>query len=124
MGAWDLKHKAQLQEWQERVVACRSSGMSVSAWCKEQDVNVRTYYRWEKEVLAKGNQEKSIRKQESYPAFVEVQAVKKASQPVGVEAGSLVARLHTCVGALDIYTGADAETLRMVIMVMKDAEGF
>ena len=34
--------------WAERVSACRSSALSVRAWCKENDICEQTYYRWQR----------------------------------------------------------------------------
>ena len=40
IGVQELKLAAQMQEWSVRIAACRSSGMSVRAWCSEH-VNFR-----------------------------------------------------------------------------------
>ena len=41
MGAWELKHEALMLEWREKVMACRSSGISVKKWCEEQGIDRR-----------------------------------------------------------------------------------
>ena len=41
-----------LMEWSRRVADCRSSGMSVARWCSEHNVNLKTYYNWQKKVFA------------------------------------------------------------------------
>ena len=51
MTSAELKHRVKLQEWLARIQDCRSSGLSVRAWCKQEGVNVTTYYRWERELL-------------------------------------------------------------------------
>ena len=56
MGARELKHEAQLREWRKKVMECRSSGMSVKKWCEERRIDRKTYYCWEKEILAKASQ--------------------------------------------------------------------
>ena len=48
-----VKHQAKLLEWREKVAACRSSGVSVKAWCETQGITTTTYYRWERAVLSK-----------------------------------------------------------------------
>ena len=52
MNAWGIKRAAALPIWQERIKECRSSGQSVKAWCQENQISVKTYYRWEKLSLA------------------------------------------------------------------------
>lgn len=31
-------------EWEERIRACRSSGLLVNAWCNQNGINAKTYY--------------------------------------------------------------------------------
>ena len=52
MGVRELKHEAQVRDWREKVMECRSSGMSVKKWCEERRVDRKTYYRWEKEEIS------------------------------------------------------------------------
>ena len=51
MTIYDVQNAAKLPIWQERVRECRTSGMSVKAWCKARGLDFTTYYRWEKKVL-------------------------------------------------------------------------
>ena len=51
MTIYDVQNAAKLPIWRERVRECRTSGMSVKAWCKAQGLDFTTYYRWEKKVL-------------------------------------------------------------------------
>ena len=52
MTSAELKHGAKLQEWSARIQDCRSSGLSVRAWCRQEEINAATDYRWERELLA------------------------------------------------------------------------
>ena len=36
----ELRHR----EWAERIQECQSSGMTVTAWCRENGISQRTYY--------------------------------------------------------------------------------
>ena len=56
----ELKLAARMQEWSVRIGECRSSGMSVRTWCKEQGISVQTYYRWEKRFVEKATQQLSL----------------------------------------------------------------
>ena len=38
MTSAELKHQAELQEWAAQIQECRSSGLSVSEWCRQQGV--------------------------------------------------------------------------------------
>ena len=51
MNIQELKHAAKLQEWSKRVAECRSSGIGVKAWCAANDVALKTYYNWERQIV-------------------------------------------------------------------------
>ena len=68
-----VKHQAKLLEWKDRVTDCRSSGMSVKEWCKENGCSPKTYYRWEQEILGKVRQ---IAKAQSLPVLTELPLAK------------------------------------------------
>ena len=42
MTSAELKHGAKLQEWAARIQDCRSSGLSVRAWCRQEEINAAT----------------------------------------------------------------------------------
>ena len=47
----EVKHRAKMVEWKQRIMECRSSGMGVVEWCKATGHNRTTYYRWEREIF-------------------------------------------------------------------------
>ena len=95
-----------LAQWAQTVAQCRGSGMSVRQWWQENDVNISTYYKWQRKVYAaaQAQQERS---------FVEVTPV----QPVAVSGVAVTLRI---AGAeLDIHNGADAATVEAVLLAVK-----
>lgn len=52
MDVVSIRHMARLTEWRQRILACRTSGMPVTAWCAENHISAKTYYRWERLCLA------------------------------------------------------------------------
>lgn len=51
MRATELKHAANLEEWEKRIIDCRASGLTVRKWCSQNAWSTSTYYRWEREVF-------------------------------------------------------------------------
>ena len=51
-GVRVVKHMARLSEWKERIVDCRNSGQAVQVWCEQNGINPKTYYRWERLLMA------------------------------------------------------------------------
>ena len=60
MGVQAIKHAVMLQEWSTKIAECRSSGMSVKAWCAEQGISIKTYYYWEKRFVIEATQQLSL----------------------------------------------------------------
>lgn len=75
MTSREAKHQASLSVWQGNVAECRSSGLSVRQWCKENQVSPQTYYQWEIEVLEHASKEQA--------AFAEVPLKNKSRFPGG-----------------------------------------
>ena len=50
------KHESYLQLWRGRVMDCRNSGKSIAEWCRENGINIKTYYFWQKRVWDKATQ--------------------------------------------------------------------
>ena len=60
MGVQAMKHAALLQEWSTKIAECRSSGMTVKAWCAKQGIAIKTYYYWEKRFVTEATQQLSL----------------------------------------------------------------
>ena len=112
MTSAKLKHRVKLQEWAARIQDCRSSGLSVRAWCRQERINATTYYRWERELLTAADQAPCS----AVPAvtFAELPEPKKMSRNVSERC----ATLHIGKTSLDIYPGCDAEQLKMLVELL------
>ncbi len=97
--------RANLQVWSQRVAECRGSGLPVSRWCRENGINVKTYYNWQKKVF-----EAMVEEQQGGPRFAEV----RVQQP---ESG-IAATVRIGPAAVDVYTGADAETVAAIVKAL------
>lgn len=113
MTSAELKHRAELQEWAAQIQECRSSGLSVSEWCRQRGVTTTTYYRWECELLTGAR--KSGAPPSTTVAFAELPAPKQESRNVSERC----ATLHIGNASLDIYSGCDAEQLKMMVELLR-----
>ena len=89
------------------------TGLPQRAWCRQEEINAATYYRWEREFLALAETEPCS----AVPAvtFAELPEPKKMSRNV-VER---CATLHIGNASLDIYPGCDAEQLRLLVELLR-----
>ena len=113
MTSAKLKHKTKLQEWAAQIQNCRSSGLPVRAWCRQEGINASTYYRWERELLTAANQAPCP----GVPAvtFAELPEPKKMSRNVSERCATL--RIGSV--SLDNYSGCDAEQLKMLVELLR-----
>ena len=113
MTSAKLKHRVKLQEWAARIQDCRSSGLSVRAWCRQEEINATTYCRRERELLAAVETMPCS----NVPAvrFAELPALKQVSHNIA----ECSATLHIGSASLDIYTGCDAEQLKLLVELLR-----
>ena len=95
---------AKLIQWGERVNACRSSGMSVKAWCAQEGYSEKTYYYWQRKVYQAS--------QDQSEQFVEV----SGSIPIRNTVAATVSVKGYCI---EIHSGADKETLKALLQAVR-----
>ena len=76
----NVKRDEQLQEWTEQIKAQQESGMTVTAYCAQNGINIKTYYYHLRKV-----QEHCL---ESEPAIVPV-AVPRSDSDIRIEKNGL-----------------------------------
>ncbi len=113
MTSAELKHRVKLQEWAARIQDCRSSGLSVRAWCRQEDVTTATYYRWERELLT------GVRRNGTPPSTAVTFAELPAPMQVSRNVAERFATLHIGKASLDIYPGCNAEQLRLLVELLR-----
>ena len=113
MTSNELKHEAKKQEWSMSIQECRGSGLSVSERCQQRGVTTTTYYRRERELLT------GVRRNGAPPStavtFAELPTPKQVSRNVAERC----ATLHIGSASLDIYSGCDAEQLRLLVALLR-----
>lgn len=103
-GLQEMNGHNQMAIWSERVAACRASGMSVSRWCNEEGINPSSYYRWQRKLFEKMQQDESVH-------FAEIPMTHRAPQTV-------VATLHSGNLRVELHNGADRIFLQDLVEVL------
>ena len=110
MTAVEIKRQVKTQEWASKVRACRSSGLSVRAWCQENGVSSTTYYKWESILLA------AIQREDEMPglaAKTEFAELPPLEGPGKMQ--RLIASLRIGGASLELYAGVDAKMAKALI---------
>ncbi|MGO5024618.1 IS66 family insertion sequence element accessory protein TnpA [Lawsonibacter sp. LCP25S3_G6] len=97
-----LNRQEKVAVWSERIAACRSSGISVRAWCEGNGISTASYYKWQKKLFCLAAQ--------TAPQFAEVCVAPAAKISATVHLGNV---------SVDVHSGADAETTAMVLQILQ-----
>ena len=104
-GLQTVKQQRKLSEWAERVSACRSSGLSVKTWCRENGVSEQTYYKWQRRLY-------ELAQEEREGGFAEITPLRRTP-------GSIAVTVQIGGAELAVHNGADAATVEAVLRAVK-----
>ena len=94
--------------WAERISACRSSDLTVRAWCRENQLSEKTFYYWQHRI---------------FKLAAEQQATFAEITPAAVERmPALTASVRVCRIEAEIYQGADTGTVETILRFLSHAE--
>ena len=96
-----------LVEWSGCVEACRSSGLPVGQWCRENGIAISTYFSWQRKV---------------FQALKEVREVTFEEVPIMEHSqlsGHIVAAMEVSGVRIQVYEGADKGTLQAILQAAK-----
>ena len=90
-------------------MACRSSGMTVRAWCRENGLSEKTYYYWQRRLFQTLSEQQTVYK----TTFAEVTPLEP------VCSGNVAVTVRIAGAEADIHSGADAATVETVLRILK-----
>ena len=97
-----VKKQVQKAEWAERIRKCRESGLTVSKWCRENGINLKTYY----------YHLRKLRKEICEQIAVPVMTVPEESHSVKISIGEVTA---------EIPEGISEQMMTTLIRAMRNA---
>ena len=119
MDVQKLTHEVRLQQWGRTIKDCRSSGKSVKAWCAERNINIKTYYYWQKKVcqatcreLAMNHPQPSIEVNANPIVFAKL---RKPDHP----SGQLALTIQRNQMEIQIYRGADTALVETALLAIR-----
>ena len=95
-----------LAHWAGKISECRSSGLAVKTWCKENGVCEQTYYKWQRRIFEMAQAQREVE-------FAEVTPVQPGP------CGNVAVTVRIAGVEADIRSGADAATVETVLRFLK-----
>jgi len=113
MNMKKISHEMNLKKWTEIVEECRNSGQTAVKWCDENNVNIKTYYYWQRKVCNAVCNELAITNNvEKSPAFAEVMIS-------GIRSSEVAITLNLNNISLQIHNGADETVIEQTLRILK-----
>ena len=120
MGVQAVAHEIRLQQWRNLIKECRSSGKTRAAWCKENNINIKTYYRWQT-IVAKeacrnlteyNKRNLSPAERTCSPVFAKISMPEVSSEKIAI---------RICHNGVDmqIYSGADSQIIEAAMQALR-----
>ena len=104
-----MSKQERLENWTARIMACRGSGMTVRAWCRENGLSEKTYYYWQRRLFQALSEQQKVHQ----TAFAEV------TPPQLVCSGNVAVTVRISGAEADIHSGADAAFVETVLRILK-----
>ena len=124
MQVSQMKRAISQEQWKQRIVECRNSGVPVKEWCREQGISYSTYYRHE-QALLKSTQEpgdiaitEPVRQALTVP-FVEVSGICQATAKMHTD--GIVIQVSAPNFKLKVTGEAAAKVLKEIERVLRNA---
>ena len=114
MNMKKISHEMNLQKWTQVVEECRNSGQTAVSWCAERDINIKTYYYWQRKVCNAVCNELAIANNniEQSTAFAEVILPGRKTSEVAIT-------ININNVSLQIHNGADDSVISQTLRVLK-----
>lgn len=108
-----VRHESLLAMWRQRVIDCRSSGLTVKQWCENNNVHYKLYCYWQHQVW--DAEVKTMVRKEQQPKIPQVQfaEISLPTVPHDTEKADIVLRCGNW--SVEIRNTASEEMVRQVV---------
>ena len=107
----EAKNEFRKRQWAQIIQNCQESGITVVAWCKQNNVKIKSYYYWLRRIRSIACESSSMQPSVNNPQIVPV-SLRQQKQSAAVT-------IHLPSVSVDIYNGAARETIETVIAELK-----
>lgn len=121
MTVKETVHAYKLRQWTGQICDCKASGKNVTAWCAEKNINIKTYYYWQRRVRAVACEQMAVQEAPGLPLsqIGAVPAFAEYRLPNREEPGPAIT-LHISGATVEIHNGADADVIADTLNALKN----
>jgi len=112
----DTKAEFRLRQWTKVIQECQASNLTVTAWCSQNNINIKSYYYWLRKVRLKACQSTEFQtpaaKQEIVPLQLHPQQCLNSVHPA--------ITIHLGSASIDIAEGTSQATIEAVLRSLQN----
>ena len=116
-----VRSEVHMQEWAGLIAECQASTKTVTAWCEEHGINIKSYYYWLRKVRLRAMQ--SMPECNSGVPMAQQKSDNISFKPLEISSPSIASdtavTLHLPNATLEVARGADRETIEAVLQALK-----
>lgn len=111
-----VKRQFREEQWRQRITECRSSGMSVKNWCKQNGLCEQTYYKYLKKFRQEMCDSLPAASEKAQPAlnFQKLQV----ETPIPDTEAAVIIRLPSAI--IEVKNGTAQQTVEAVLLALKN----
>ena len=129
MEILEAKQQVKLMQWSEMIHARMASGKTVKTWCKENGLNIKTYYYWLRKVRHAALQEPAQEgvsfsiAEAARPVFAELPiraASKNTDRQDSTAIGACALTVRMGLVSIEINNGADPDVIAQTLHIVRE----
>ena len=108
----EAKAEFRLKQWTQIIQTCQASGMTITGWCNQNNVNAKTYYYWLRKLrflACESTDVALINKHQIVPLAFKHE-----------KAAAVSVTIHVSSASIDIHEGESKATIETVLSALKN----
>ncbi len=105
-----------LKIWTDHINDCRSSGMTVRAWCKSKGIHVNTYY-YRQNQVRKAACKEAEQQERKTSVFAEIKPMEQR-RALSCSPSNIAVTLSIGSNLMAVHNGADRDTVSAVLKML------
>jgi hypothetical protein len=116
------ENEKNLIKWTPIIQKCRSSGIGVRPWCRENNVSEKQFYYWDRRIKAKNFETQKETQPQNKANFVEIQPPIDSSINISIPTFRADMVIHVGNNVLELSNTVSENLLSMVLKVMSNVK--
>lgn len=110
------KNNFRLAQWSKIIQECQASGQSITSWCEQHDIKVKTYYYWLRKIRLLSMEQTGITVPQQSTKMTAFQKLEVKSPVTHTQTAVII---HLPAATIEVQNGVDQQKVEAVILALK-----